>query len=102
MQAIVIDPAAPMRLGFQTVAPPTPQANEAVVRVSSISLNRGEVVYRVQGAPGTRLGWDLAGVVEQAAANGSGPAQGTRVVGVTMEPSTAWAEFVAVPVAMFQ
>ena len=86
MQAIVIDPAAPMRLGFQTVAPPTPQANEAVVRVSSISLNRGEVVYRV----------------EQAAANGSGPAQGTRVVGVTMEPSTAWAEFVAVPVAMFQ
>jgi hypothetical protein len=33
MQAIVIDPQAPMRLGFQTVEAPLPQANEAVIRV---------------------------------------------------------------------
>lgn len=95
MQAIVIDPQAPGRLGFQTVEPPAPQANEAVIRVQTISLNRGEVVYRIHGEAGTRLGWDLAGVVEQAAADGSGPAQGTRVVGLS--PSDAWAEQVAVP-----
>jgi NADPH2:quinone reductase len=95
MQAIVIDPRAPARLGFQTIEPPTPQANEAVIRVKAISLNRGEVVYRVQGAAGTRLGWDLAGMVEQAAADGSGPAPGTRVVGLLT--TGAWAEQVAVP-----
>ena len=97
MQAVVIDPHAPARLGFQTVEPPTPQANETVIRVKAISLNRGEVVYLTQGKPGTRLGWDLAGVVEQAAADGSGPAQGTRVVGISMAPPRAWAEQVAVP-----
>lgn len=97
MQAIVVDPQAPVRLGFQTVEAPLPQANEAVIRVKAISLNRGEVVYLVQGTAGTRLGWDLAGVVEQAAADGSGPAQGTRVVGVSMVPPRAWAEQVAVP-----
>jgi NADPH2:quinone reductase len=97
MQAIVIDPQAPVRLGFQTVEPPTPQANEAVIQVKAISLNRGEGVYRVQGTAGTRLGWDLAGVVQQAAADGSGPAQGARVVGVSIVSPAAWAEQVAVP-----
>jgi NADPH2:quinone reductase len=95
MQAIAIDPQAPVRLGFQTVEPPAPQANEAVIRVKAIALNRGEVVYRVQFEAGTRLGWDLSGVVEQAAADGSGPTQGTRVVGTI--PSGAWAEQVTVP-----
>lgn len=96
MQAIVVDPQAPVRLGFQTIEPPTPQANEAVIRVKAISLNRREVVYRVQGAAGTRLGWDFAGVVEQAAADGSGPTPGTRVVGVDMSHPSAWAELAAV------
>ena len=95
MQAIVIDPQAPVRLGFQTVEPPTPQANEALIRVQAISLNRGEVVYLIHGAAGTRLGWDLAGVVERAATDGSGPAQGARVVGLSL--SGAWAEQVVVP-----
>jgi NADPH2:quinone reductase len=93
MQAIVVDPQAPVRPGFQTVASPTPQANEAVIRVKAISLNRAEVVYLVQGAAGTRPGWDLAGVVEQAAADGTGLARGTRVVGICMAPPGAWAEW---------
>jgi NADPH:quinone reductase-like Zn-dependent oxidoreductase len=56
MQAIVIDPQAPVRLGFQTVESPTPQANEASIRVKAISLNCGEVVHLVQGVAGMRLG----------------------------------------------
>jgi NADPH:quinone reductase-like Zn-dependent oxidoreductase len=96
MQAIVVDPQVPQRLGFQTVEPPVPRVDEALIRVKAISLNRGEVVYLVQGAAGTRLGWDLAGVVDQPAVDGSGPAQGTRVVGL-LQSGGAWAEQVAVP-----
>jgi len=96
MQAIVIDPESPQRVGFRTVHPPTPRATEALIRVKTISLNRGEVVYGVHGAAGTRLGWDLAGIVEQPAAEGPGPASGARVVGLVR--SGAWAEMAAVPV----
>jgi len=95
VQAVVIDPQSPQRVGFRAVEPPAPRATEALVRVKAISLNRGEVVYRVHGAAGTRLGWDLAGVVEQPAAEGPGPARGTRVVGLLH--AGAWAEQAAVP-----
>jgi NADPH:quinone reductase len=96
VQAIVIDPQSPQRLGFLTAEPPTPRATEVLISVKAISVNRGEVVYRVQGEPGTRLGWDVAGVVQEPAAEGPGPARGTRVVGLLR--SGAWAEQAAVPV----
>src|SRR2546430_16229086 len=44
---------------------------------------------------GWRPGWDLAGELERAAADGSGPRVGARVVGLL--PEGAWAERVAVP-----
>jgi NADPH:quinone reductase len=97
MRAVVIDPQAPLRVGFTTVEPPAPAAAEVLVRVKAISLNRGEVVYQAQqGEAGTRLGRDLAGVVDRPAAQGPGPEQGSRVVAFVA--SGAWAEQVAVPV----
>ena len=76
-----------------------PFSNEAVIRVSCISLNRGEV-NRARNAdgPGMRIGWDFAGVIELAAEDGSGPASGTRVVGFSTRME-AWAELVSVPVS---
>jgi NADPH:quinone reductase-like Zn-dependent oxidoreductase len=97
MQAVVVDPQSPDRVAFAAVEPPTLRATEALIRVKAISLNAGEVMYGLRrGEAGTRLGSDLAGVVEQPAQEGPGPARGSRVVGLV--PSGAWAEYVAVPV----
>lgn len=95
IRAVVVTPAAPARLAIDTVVSTAPPPTAALVRVAAISLNRGEV-RRAQSDPaGARPGWDLSGVVEQAAADGSGPPVGSRVVGFL--PSGAWAELVAVP-----
>jgi NADPH2:quinone reductase len=94
-RAVVVDPNAPGRLVIATVPDPRPDRGEAVVRVRAISLNRGEVRRSGMAAAGWRPGWDLAGEVERAAANDSGPRAGARVVGLLNEG--AWAERVAVP-----
>lgn len=94
-RAVVVDPNAPGRLVIAPVADPAPERGEAVVRVRAVSLNRGEVRRAGMAAAGWRPGWDLAGVVDAGAANGSGPRVGARVVGLVTEG--AWAERVAVP-----
>jgi hypothetical protein len=59
------------------------------VRVKSISLNLGEVQRALTMAEaGWRPGWDLAGVVEQAAADHSGPPAGARGPWWNCEPTT--------------
>lgn len=95
-KAIVVDPSAIGRLAFHDVPDPAPGPNEAIVEVKATSLNLGEVRRAQSAEPGTRIGWDLSGVVSSAASNGLGPKVGARVVGLST--SFAWAEMVAVPV----
>jgi NADPH:quinone reductase-like Zn-dependent oxidoreductase len=91
IRAIVVDPPTPGKLAIQPVELRDPDRDEVGVRVTAISLNRGETRRALQIAePGWRPGWDFAGAVETAAADGSGPKPGTRVVGIL--PSGAWAE----------
>ncbi|MFF7338887.1 zinc-binding dehydrogenase [Streptomyces sp. NPDC008163] len=78
---------------------PEPADNEAVVAVEAFSVNRGET-FQLDGGlarrwDGWRPGKDVAGTVARAAADGSGPAVGTRVV--AHPPAHGWAERVAVP-----
>ena len=94
-RAVVVDPEAPGRLVIRPVDDPVADRGEAIVRVKALSLNRGEVRRSGLAAAGWRPGWDLAGTVERAAADASGPRVGARVVGLL--PEGAWAERVAVP-----
>jgi NADPH2:quinone reductase len=95
VKAVVVDPGVPGRLAIREIMTPVPRPNEALVQVAAISLNRGEVRRAQREEAGFRPGWDLAGTVAQAAADGSGPEAGGRVVGFL--GSAAWAEQVAVP-----
>ncbi|MFJ4713142.1 zinc-binding dehydrogenase [Streptomyces sp. NPDC088785] len=91
------DAGRPVVLG--EAAEPEPTAGEAVVAVEAYSVNRGETLQLDGGLDRRWAGWrpgkDVAGTVVRAAADGSGPAAGTRVV--AHPPAYGWAERVAVP-----
>jgi NADPH:quinone reductase len=72
-----------------------PTAGETLIKVEAFSPNRGETFLLEEPKPGLLPGKDVAGLVVQAAADGSGPSAGTRVVG--HPPMGGWAEYVAVP-----
>ena len=96
VRAVVVDPSRSEKLMLQPVEIPPAETGDVTVRVTAISLNRGEVNRALlQSAAGARPGWDFAGVIEEPAADASGPPVGTRVVG--MLPSGAWAERIRAP-----
>jgi NADPH:quinone reductase len=95
MLALVISTNSATGLMIAEVEEPRPRANEALVLVHTTSLNRGELRLLSIRPKGWIPGQDVVGVVERAAADGSGPALGTRVVALVDE--AGWAERVAVP-----
>jgi len=95
MLAIVNTPSGPEPVAIREVAEPELRPDEALVAVHAFSLNRGELRLFQVRPEGWRPGQDLAGVVMRAAADGSGPAAGARIVALT--DWEGWAERAAVP-----
>ncbi|GEC03878.1 oxidoreductase [Streptomyces spinoverrucosus] len=82
-------------VAFAEVPQPVPEPGEALIKVEAFAPNRGETFLLEEPAPGLLPGKDVAGLVVQAAADGSGPGIGTRVVGHPAQGG--WAEYAAVP-----
>jgi NADPH:quinone reductase-like Zn-dependent oxidoreductase len=95
MPAFVPAPDAPGGTTLGDVPDPEPAADEALVAVEAFSVNRGETFLLESPRQDWRPGQDVAGRVERAAADGSGPAAGTRVVAHV--PAAGWAPKVAAP-----
>ncbi|GAB2814991.1 zinc-binding dehydrogenase [Actinoallomurus bryophytorum] len=98
MRALVHDADTPGGLRLAEVAEPVPRESQVLVEVHATSLNLGELAYLAERRwPGEIPGWDAAGVVVRAAADGSGPAPGTRVT--TFGWQGGWAEYRAAETA---
>ncbi|RWP81710.1 MAG: oxidoreductase [Mesorhizobium sp.] len=95
MLALVISSDSATGLRISELAEPQPAPNEALVSVHATSLNRGELRLLGIRPNGWTPGQDIAGIVERAAADGSGPAVGARVAALVDQ--AGWAQRVAVP-----
>lgn len=97
IRRITATPGGEHVIAITSGTPRQPFSNEAVIRVTAFSMNRGEL-GRARNAegPGIQIGWDFAGTIETVAADGSGPSAGTRVVGFSTRME-AWAELVSIP-----
>ena len=95
MKAFTATGNAGASVEFADVEEPRLRPDEALVKVEAYSVNRGETFQLEATRVDWRPGKDVAGLVVQAAADGSGPAVGRRVVG--HPPQGGWAEYVAVP-----
>lgn len=91
MRALVHDPDAPEGLRLGEAPDPEPGPAEVQVEVAATSLNFADVAFlRERMRRGEVAGFDAAGTVVAAAADGSGPPVGARVA--TFGWSGAWAQ----------
>ncbi|MFF8610743.1 zinc-binding dehydrogenase [Streptomyces sp. NPDC015346] len=95
MQRLIPTGAAARPVAFAEVPQPVPEPGEALIKVEAFAPNRGETFLLEHPRPELLPGKDVAGLVVQAAADGSGPGIGTRVVGHPAQGG--WAEYAAVP-----
>jgi NADPH:quinone reductase-like Zn-dependent oxidoreductase len=107
MKAVVMrEHGGPEVLELQDLERPSYEADELLIRVAAAGLNpvdtqvrSGDWVPDEMGEPPMVLGWDVAGMVEEAGDSTSGFAPGDRVFGMPRFPGLARAdaEYVAAP-----
>src|SRR5215472_2968671 len=95
MLALVNTPNSAAPVALRDLPEPQPAPHEAFVAVRAFSLNRGELRLLQIRPEGWRPGQDISGIVLRAAADGSGPPEGARVVALCDQ--AGWAQRAAVP-----
>jgi NADPH2:quinone reductase len=90
--ALVVTRDAPGGVALRAVPEPVPAPDQVVIEVAHSSLNSGEVHFARSDAAvvDSVPGWDAAGIVRTAAADGTGPPVGSRVTGFGL--SGGWAQ----------
>ncbi|MBV6699174.1 zinc-binding dehydrogenase [Kitasatospora aureofaciens] len=97
MRGFLTDPTAPAGLRLADDLPePEPAPGEFLLAVHAYALNRDELNLLRRRPDGWRPGQDVAGTVLRAAADGTGPVEGARVL--ARLDQHGWAERAAVPV----
>lgn len=91
----ITDSKADGGLDRRELPDPAPGDHDALVEVRAYAVNRGELTLLQDRADGWAPGQDLAGVVVRSAADGSGPPERTRVVGLA--DGGSWSELALVP-----
>jgi NADPH:quinone reductase len=95
MLGYVTDASAAAGIALRELPEPPPGPSDVLVEVRAYAINRGELSLIQQRPDGWTPGQDVAGTVAAAAADGTGPKAGRRVVG--MADWGGWSERVAVP-----
>ncbi len=95
MRALVTAADRPEHIELRDVPAPDPAADEVLIQVRAFGVNRGELRLLESRPDGWRPGQDIAGIVARAAADGSGPPLGQRVVALVDQ--AGWAEFAVAP-----
>jgi NADPH2:quinone reductase len=95
MDAIFTDPGTQTGFTFRKTAIPVAGPRQALIRVKAFSLNQGETRTALAATSSYIPGWDFAGEVVKAAADGSTPKEGSRVFGYVAQG--AWAGYVVAP-----
>jgi len=95
MKALINRGDGAVAVDMVELAAPEPGPSEAVVGVGAVAVNRGELRLLGMRPHGWRPGQDVAGVVVVPASDGSGPAEGIRVV--AWPEQEGWAQQVTVP-----
>jgi NADPH:quinone reductase-like Zn-dependent oxidoreductase len=91
----ITDPQADGGLDRRELPDPTAGDHDVLVEVRAYAINRGELSLLAERTDGWLPGQDLAGVVTRPAADGTGPPEGARVVGIA--DGGGWSQLATVP-----
>ncbi|MCO7125315.1 zinc-binding dehydrogenase [Sporolactobacillus shoreicorticis] len=95
MKGIITHRSHDTNFSFKDFAVPTAKTDEAIIEVTSVSINPGNLKNALTEKDGYTPGWDFSGIIVKESLDGNSPKVGDPVIG--MLTSGAWKEQIVVP-----